>query len=65
MTPDRTDDETRAAIMWQQCAAADYHYAQMCNFEPHSKIMWMDFAAKASENARRHLWKLIGNGHAD
>lgn len=54
------EDETRAAIMWQQCAASDYAYAQLCNFDPRAKAMWMDFSAKASENARRHLWRLIG-----
>jgi hypothetical protein len=56
------DDETRAAIMWQECAAADFRYAQMCDFEPEKKILWMDFAAKASENARRHLWNLVRGG---
>lgn len=55
------EDEVRQAIMWQECAAADFHYAQLCNFDPRSKIMWMDFAAKASENARRHLFRLIGD----
>lgn len=61
MTADQIDDETRAAIMWQQCAASDYGYAQLCDFDQHAKAMWMDFAAKASENARRHLFRLIGD----